>query len=681
MRIGSSLSMGRHAMDAHRARTLDRPKAVRGAKRAPLMTDAQLGLAAIKGAFSKALPVFVEPQLATLSRDIPEGDEWYFETKYDGYRMLARIEDGKVTIFSRNGKDWTAAFAHLVRALNRLPIKSAWLDGEVVVLARNGISSFQALQNSISEVDTSAMQYYLFDIPYANGFDLKNASLAARKALLEKILKGQGAPLHLSGHVDGHGAEVFKQACAHGLEGIIAKDSTSTYATKRSRSWLKLKCNKRQELVIGGYTDPEGSRSGFGALLLGVYEKNSRLRYCGKVGTGFNEKLLASLKKRMDGLLQDEPAFDNPPKGADARRCHWVKPELVAEIEFTEWTREGTLRHPSFQGLREDKDASLVVREMPVQLEKKERLTAAPKPKTSGNDSIAGIALTRPEKILYPDSDVTKSDLAHYYESVEEHIVPHLTGRPLTLFRCPNGWQKACFFQKAADPSARSVLEPVTVQTSEGKQEYMTADSLAAIIKLVQMSVMEIHPWGSTRKTLDKPDRLIFDLDPDDAVKWDKIAEAAKLLKTILDELGLKSFLKTTGGKGLHVVVPIRTTVSWDEAKGFTRTVAELLARTFPDRFIATMSKAQRKNRIFIDYLRNAEGATAIGTFCARARFGAPVSTPIRWEELKTDVRHEYFNIQNVPERLKTIKDPWEGFFEMRQTLTKAMMKRMEQNK
>lgn len=670
-------------MDAHKARTLPRPKVARSVKKTSvLLSKADLGLAGIKWAARKSIPVFINPQLATLTDEAPPGEDWYFETKYDGYRMLARIEGAKVSIFSRNGKDWTNAFAHLVKALKQLPIQNAWLDGEVVVLTREGVSSFQALQNSISEIDTSAMQYYLFDIPYVNDFDLRGTALKARKEVLARILKDQSPPLHFSGHVVGQGEEAFKQACIHGLEGVIAKDATSTYTSKRSQSWLKLKCSKRQELVIGGYTDPEGTRTGFGALLLGVYEKDGQLRYCGKVGTGFNDKLLSSLKKRMDKLIQDKPAFSNPPRGADARRCHWLKPELVGEIEFTEWTRDGTLRHPSFQGLREDKDAKVVVREVAIHAAKKPvakaKKVAQSKP-PEATDNVAGIKLTHPDKILYPDSDVTKSDLAQYYEAVRDYIVPHLAGRPLTLYRCPNGWQKACFFQKAADPSARSVLKPVTVQTSEGKQEYMTADSLAAIIKLVQMSVMEIHPWGSTRKALDKPDRLIFDLDPDDEVKWPKIVEAAGLLRTILEELDLKCFLKTTGGKGLHIVVPIRPTVSWDDAKGFTRSVAELLARTFPDRFLATMSKAQRKNKIFIDYLRNAEGATAIGTYCARARFGAPVSTPITWDELKTEVRHEHFNIKNVPARLAG-KNPWEGFFEVRQSLTKAMIKRIAEN-
>lgn len=680
---GGALIMGRHAMDAHKARTLPRPKLARNVKKTNrLLTQTELEVNAVKGSGPRAIPAVIEPQLATLTDEVPEGQDWYFETKYDGYRMLARIEGAKVSIFSRNGKDWTNAFAHLVKALKQLPIKNAWLDGEVVVLNREGVSSFQALQNSLSEVDTSAMQYYLFDIPYINDSDLRGASLKDRKIILARILKDHSPPLHFSGHVVGQGKEAFRQACIHGLEGIIAKDAASTYAPKRSQSWLKLKCTKRQELVIGGYTDPEGSRTGFGALLLGVYEKDGKLRYCGKVGTGFNDKVLISLKKRMDNLLQDKPTFSNPPKGSDARRCHWLKPELIAEIEFTEWTRDGTLRHPSFQGLREDKDAKVVVKEEAIHAPK--RAGAKPKKVVAENatqftDNIAGIKLTHPDKMLYPDSDMTKSDLAQYYEAVQEYIVPHLTGRPLTLYRCPNGWQKACFFQKAADPSARAVLKPVTVETSEGKQEYMTADSLAAIIKLVQMSVMEIHPWGSTRKVLERPDRLIFDLDPDDAVKWPKIVEAAGLLRTILEELELKCFLKTTGGKGLHIVVPIRPTVTWDEAKSFTKSVAELLARTFPDRFLATMSKAQRKNKIFIDYLRNAEGATAIGTYCARARFGAPVSTPITWDELNTEVRHEYFNIKNVPERLQR-KDPWKDFFEVKQSLTKAMIKRIAEN-
>jgi bifunctional non-homologous end joining protein LigD len=440
---------------------------------------------------------------------------------------------------------------------------------------------------------------------------------------------------------------------------------------------------KRQEMVIGGFTDPEGSRHGFGALLLGVYDPEGRLAYSGRVGTGFDDATLVSLARTLAPLERKQSPFHNPPSGAEARGVHWVKPELVAEVSFTEWTDDGTLRHPSFEGLRKDKPAKDVVREMPASDHKRSAKQAVPRgvplasPRAAtGAHVVAGIQLSNPDKLLYPEAKLSKEKLADYYAAVGEWMLPHLHDRPLTLVRCPNGWDKPCFYQKNADDSVSEMLARVKIPGSDGgSSTYMMANSVSAIIALVQMGVLEIHPWGSRAKHLGKPDRLIFDFDPEDSVTWKEVKDAVLVLRTLLEKIGLTPFLKTTGGKGLHVVVPIRPTVGWEDAKGFTKAVAELLERTFPDRFTAKMLKVSRKRRIFVDYLRNAEGATAVGAYSTRARANAPVSVPIGWDELSRDLRYDHFNVANVPKRLQKLKrDPWRDLEKSAVTLDKTIM-------
>jgi bifunctional non-homologous end joining protein LigD len=417
------------------------------------------------------------------------------------------------------------------------------------------------------------------------------------------------------------------------------------------------------------------------------------------------------MHKRLQALEVKQPAFSNPPRGYEAKGAHWIKPDLVAEIEFTEWTNDGTLRHPSFQGLREDKKATDVVREKPTPTEEaikepapEQEKAAAPKKrarksevqapsskKTAANDKtaktqtasddaniVAGIKLSNPTKLLYPEAGITKRDLAVFYESISDWILPHLRNRPLTLVRCPNGWEKTCFFQKHPDEKVDSALERVTVQESNGPTLYMMANTVSALVALVQMGALELHPFGSSAPKLQCPDRIIFDFDPDDSVSWDTLVESVHLLKTLLEELGLKTFIKTTGGKGLHVVVPIRPSFGWDEIKNFTKAIAELLVKSFPERFVAVMTKSKRTGKIFVDYLRNADGATAVSAYSLRARAHAPVATPISWDELEHDIRRDYFNAKNIPQRLKTLeKDPWSGFFDLDQAVTKAMLKKV----
>ncbi len=696
-------------------------KAGRVRKRKPVADVAK-----VDGARKASMPDLIEPQLATLVDDPPDGDEWIHEIKYDGYRMLCRIEDGACAMFSRNGKEWTAKFPTIAAAAARLAVRSAWIDGEVVAPDESGRTSFQALQNALSRPETTPLAYYAFDLPYLDGYDLTDVPLVERKRVLQSLIGARTGLLRFSSHYAGNGPKVFGEACRIGVEGIVSKLADSPYRSTRSRSWIKVKCAKRQEFVIGGYTDPQGSRSGFGALLLGVYEGKGELRYCGKVGTGFDEATLADVIAKLRRLQTDKPAFTNPPKGAEARRAHWVEPKLVAEISFTEWTNDATLRHPVFQGLREDKRAADVVRETPADTDVVEaevgtrsstpaakrrpsanrstasanrsttsakrstasanrstasanRSTASAKRSTASADpdTVAGVPISNASKPMYPEAGLAKIDLARYYEAVGEWMLAHLRGRPLTLVRCPNGWQK-CFYWKHATDRDSSPIDQVMIEESGGAKPYMVANSVAAIVALLQAGVLELHPWGSRTDHLDRPDRIIFDFDPDEQIAWSHVTDAVAVLRALLAEIGLEGFLKTTGGKGLHVVIPIQPTLGWEAIKGFTKAIAELLVRTFPDRFIATATKRAREGKIFVDYLRNAEGSTAIAPYSLRAKSNAPVAMPIGWDEIARDLRFDHFNAKNVPALVaKRKSDPWRDFFGSRQTITGAMMRRV----
>jgi bifunctional non-homologous end joining protein LigD len=674
------------------------------------------------GAVKAPIPTYIAPVLATLAGKAPTGDDWISEVKYDGYRMVCRIERGRAKLYSRNNKEWTETFAGVARDLGTLPVKTAWLDGEVVVLDAKGRSSFQALQNALKQESTTPLTFFAFDLMYLDGYDLRNVALAERKRLLRQVIGDGTVVTKVGPEVRGGGPNFFQQACTLGLEGAIFKKLDSLYTPGvRSPSWLKVKCISRQEMVVGGYTDPQGSRSGFGALLLGHYD-GALLRYAGKVGTGFDDETLKALTPQLKSREQKLPPFVNPPAGYAAKGVHWIRPELVAEIAFTEWSKDGALRHPSFQGLRADKKARDVVREYPAEaIETPKQKIAkgaakpakrkvvkvadkASKPKTgrtavkaakpkvartvvrapkrarrvdAGPDVVAGIPVSHATKLYFPEADISKGDLARFYASIAPHLLPHLAGRPLSLVRCPDGWTGKTFYQKHAEASVSPAVARVEVPEGKGTATYMGADTAEALVALVQWGVIEMHPWGSRVPRLDRPDRLVFDFDPDEKLSWTALVDGVRVFRTLLGELKLKGFLKTTGGKGLHVVLPIAKTISWASAKSFTKSVADFMVTTFPDRFTATMSKEQRKGRIFIDYLRNTEGATAVAAFVVRARANAPVSTPIAWVELSKDVRFDYFNVSTLPKRLKELKsDPWADFFETRQTITAKLLER-----
>jgi bifunctional non-homologous end joining protein LigD len=641
-------------------------------------------LATIEGARKSPIPDLVDAQLATSTKSPPTGASWVHEIKYDGYRMLCRIVDGDVRMMSRSAKDWTADFPSVTRSLARLPVESAWLDGEVVVVDAEGRSDFQALQNALSGTNGTALTYVAFDLLYLDGFDLRGVALAERKRILKQLASAAPANIKYSEHFSAPGDAFLANVRALGLEGMVSKRADLRYQPGRGAAWRKVKCERSQEMVIGGFTDPEGSRQGFGALMLGVYETDGRLAYAGKVGTGFNEQSLASLHAALEKLVQKASPFHNPPTGAEARRAHFVTPVLVADVAFTEWTADGTLRHPKFLRLRTDKPAAAVVREEQADddgarhADEPRAKATARSAKARANDDrnvVAGVALTNPDKLLYAEAKLTKRDLALYYAAVGERMLPHLLGRPLTLVRCPNGWDQKCFYQKnVADGVPESISRIKVASGDDGDSIYMMAESVTAIVALLQLGVLEIHPWGSRKKALGLPDRLIFDLDPDESLPWESVRQAVLVVKTLLETIGLVPFLKTTGGKGLHVVVPVEPSVNWDQAKGFTKAIAELLETTFPDRFTSKLLKVSRRDRIFIDYLRNAEGSTAVAAYSLRAKANAPVSLPIGWEELADDVRFAHFDARNVPKRLAKTEDPWRRLADSERPLTTALM-------
>ena len=652
-----------------------------GVRKTKPKASARPDAAAIEGARRASFPRERRPQLATLVSEPPPGDGFIHEAKLDGYRLFAEVRAGKVKLWTRGEQDWTDQFPVIAEHL-RVP---AWghvlLDGEVVAFDERGISRFQRLQNARSGRPAAPdLTYVVFDLLHLDGYDLTNAPLLARKAALSQLITSMGADaasVRFSEHVVGSGAEFFREACQLGLEGIVSKRVDAPYRSVRSQAWLKCKCLRRQEVVIGGYTDPGGSRSGLGALLVGLHDDDGKLHFVGKVGTGFSERSLMELEARLSKLATKTPPFVDPPRGAAARGVHWVRPELLAEVAFSEVTTDGKLRHPSFQGLRDDKTATQIRLEqsvvpLPAGDASDEENGAVSPTASSRAPSTASlrlpIPLTHPERVLYPDQDLTKRDLAEYYLQIAEWILPHVSDRLLTLVRCPAGQGTPCFYQKHAKDGFSSA---VSSHALEGDDEpYVYVQDVDGLVSLVQVGVLEIHTWGSTLEHLETPDRLIFDLDPDPELEWARVVEGALDVRDELLAIGLQSFVKTTGGKGLHVTVPLVPDSDWTAIKAFCKAIAAKLARQKPRRYVSTMAKDKRTGKVFIDYLRNARGATAVVPYSTRARPGAPVATPITWGELERDVRGA-FTLASVVERLtKQRMDPWPGFFDLRQTIT-----------
>lgn len=786
------------------------------------------------------MPRTLRPQLATLVDAPPPGKDWLYEAKFDGYRVLIRIDRGAasrpIAVYTREGLDWSAKFAAQLDALARLPVDRGWLDGEAVVLDRAGVPDFQALQNALGAGRSNDVTLFLFDVPFLNGFDLRGVPLERRRALLAALVAAHASDvLRYSESLAFEAADLLTGACDAGLEGLIGKRRDGRYVEGRSRSWIKLKCRRRQEFVIGGYTEPAGRRSGFGALLLGVYarapgdegERRTRgaaetrderrrasrtsrtsrtsrapdagaarvpqarplaLRYVGRVGTGFGERTLRALARTLREHETGRMPFADVPRERSGTPVHWVKPVLVAECEFAEWTGDGIVRQASFVGLREDKPARTIVREQPQSMETEamnehadehtdehtdaraerrtggrtrrkardggardapplarhpkrgdagssarkgardgeagKRAAAGSSPSSSPSSStspsisasgrtrgggrsasrdragdadeganedandhapreragapkVAGVRVSHPGRVIDPHTGTRKLDLVEYWEWIAPWLLPHLKGRPVSLVRAPADIGGELFFQKHADKleipnvALHAGLDP-------GHEALITIDDVKGLVGAAQMGTIELHTWNAHVSNIEKPDRAVFDLDPDPSLDWRAVIEAAQLTRALLDELGLVSFCKTSGGKGLHVVVPLARHAGWDDVKAFAHAVARHMAATLPERFTATMGPRNRKGKIFVDYLRNNRGASTIAAYSVRARPGLGVSVPIAWDELPDTTGAAQWTLANLHERLDALKhDPWRAYAHVRQRVTAALRKRL----
>ncbi|MBK1870322.1 DNA ligase D [Taklimakanibacter albus] len=615
----------------------------------------------LKGARKSILPVFVEPALAEERDGPPQGKGWLHEIKHDGYRMQARLDGGKVKLLTRTGLDWTKRFPTIAKALAQLPVSSALLDGEIVAQEDSGISTFTALQTDLKSGRRDRLVYFMFDLLYCEGVNLAGVALADRKAALEEILRAVpgSLPLRYSAHMDeGDSRTIFAHACQMGLEGLLSKRADAPYRSGRGDSWIKSKCALGQEFVIIGYVPSTTSRQAVGSLVLGFYD-GKELVHAGRAGTGFTDETALALRSGLATIETEQPKFKRPVDKQSLQNVRWVEPRLVADIQFRGWSPDKLLRQAAFKGLREDKAPKDVKLEIPQEQTNR-----------GGKTVTSDVKLTHPDRILWPEDGITKQGLAEFYTDIAEWILPHITGRVLSLVRCPGGVGKSCFYAKHIWDGADKSLLPVDI----GEAEPMLAiRDLDGLIALVQANVLEIHPWGSRVETLEKPDRIIFDLDPGEDVAWEEVIEGAFEVRERLKKLRLESFVKTTGGKGLHVVAPISPAADWDRAKDFTRKLAEAMATDTPRKYLAVMTKARRKGRIFVDYLRNGRGATAVAAYSTRARKGAAVSVPLTWSELETGIRANHFSIDNLRQRLShRRRDAWAGFFELKQKLPKA---------
>ncbi|WP_460126405.1 DNA ligase D [Pseudomonas sp. S2_C03] len=679
-------------IEPKKARTAAKPKPV---KKPASKVAAKTQSAKLTGAHKAKLPESFKPELATLVETAPEG-EWSYEIKFDGYRIMARIDHGEVKLFTRNGHDWTHKLPNQAEALAALQLESAWLDGEMVVANEQGVPDFQALQNAFDSAHSENILYYLFDMPYLNGVDLREVPVEERRVALATVLKTAKDPLLRFSEAFAEAPDaLLNSACQMQMEGLIGKRLGSPYVSRRSSDWIKLKCKHRQEFVVVGYTDPKGARSGFGALLLGLHDKDSgELRYAGKVGTGFNEATLMRIYEQLKPLQARKASVVNPPSGFDAKGVHWLKPTLLAEVAFAEMTKEGSVRHAVFHGLRNDKPAKAITEERPTVVtkaakEKPAGKKASPTRKAAEKvvpaPSQLGLAqgkvrITHPDRVIDAASGTTKMQLAEYYASVAKWILPQLKDRPVALVRAPDGIAGELFFQKNAEKLA---IPGITVLDKElTGQPIMIVNNAEALIGAVQMSTVELHTWNATSTNLDKPDRFVLDLDPDPALPWKSMVEATHLTLSVLDELGLKAFLKTSGGKGVHIVVPITRKFGWDEVKDFSHAIVSHIAKLLPERFSAVSGPKNRVGRIFIDYLRNGLGATTICAYAARTREGLPVSVPIFREEVAELKGGNQWNIHNVHQRLTEVgDDPWAQLSKTRQSITAEMRRRVGMKK
>jgi bifunctional non-homologous end joining protein LigD len=701
-----------------------------------------------EGAVPADLPATFQPQLATLVDGPPsDSSDWVYEIKFDGYRMLARIEGKTVTLFTRNGNDWTHKLKPLAQTIQALSWPDGWYDGEITVLNARGVPDFQSLQNAFDKAATKDIVFYLFDVPYCDGHDLRSVPLTARRAYLQSLFT-EDTPdaMRYSDTFDAPPVDVVASACQLGLEGVIGKRKSSTYVSRRSRDWIKLKCSKRQEFVIGGYTDPQGARTGFGSLMLGVHDEDGKLQYAGNVGTGFNDKTLTEVTRRLEALATRTRPFATI-TGID-RKAHWVEPTLLAEVSFGEWTGDGRIRHAVFHGLRSDKPAKAIIREAPsappepdtseategdttedtmtavkTTSAKKATKTAvktaaartegdtATSRKTAAKKAVAtratamkatateeakaprkaarkaagasasneaaelpaGLKISHPDRVIDASTGITKLDVIKYYAQVAPLILEHLADRPVSLVRAPEGIGGELFFQKHMEAAKMAGVTLLPKALDPGHAPLMEITTAAGLLSAAQMNVLEFHTWNGTKQAIAKPDRMTFDLDPGDGVGWPAMQEAAHVVRAMLEQLEIACFVKTSGGKGLHVVVPLQRRYDWDTVKDFSQAIVQHLAKTLPKRFSAKSGPKNRVGKIFVDYLRNGFGATTVSAWSLRSRPGLGVSVPLRWDEVNTLESSSQWNLQNIQTRLEEGNDPWADYAASGQSITQGM--------
>jgi bifunctional non-homologous end joining protein LigD len=641
-----------------------------------------------KGAKAESLPKFIAPQLASASEQPPTGKDWLHELKLDGYRMQARLEGGKVQLLTRSGLDWTHRMRSLATSLEQLSAKAALLDGEVIVLDERGISSFAALQAAFQEGAKHALHYYAFDMLHLDGYSVRSLPLTERKTMLADLIEGlDDDAIRISEHVRDEKAAIFDEVCRHGAEGVVSKRADSVYLSGRSASWVKVKCGLRQEFVIGGFTLPSKGGKGIGALLLGYYQ-DGKLIYAGRAGTGFTQKSQAQIRERLESIRSDTNPFLSV-NTAERRGALWVKPQLVAEVAFSTWTADNLIRQASFKGLREDKPAGEVVRERPVGIANargargtaKGRSDEAPDAKAYASPALP--RLTHPDKVIDRESGLTKEQLVTYYAEAASHILPHIADRPLSIVRCPSGTAAKCFFQKHVKPGLPKGISSVEiVDRKSGKPEpYITLSDAAVIPELGQLNVLELHPWGAPASDFEHPDRIIFDLDPDASIEWKTLAATASEVRARLKKLGLESFLKSTGGKGLHIVAPIQSEHDWPTVKEFAHDFVLSMEAENPSLYITKMTKSARPGRIYLDYLRNERGATAVAPYSPRSRNGVPVSVPMAWSELKANAPPRCLVAKFDEWRKRLAHDPWAELPKTKQRLTQKAIAAVNRKK
>ncbi|HEX3928216.1 MAG TPA: DNA ligase D [Gemmatimonadales bacterium] len=596
---------------------------------------------------------FIPPQLASLVTEVPGGAGWRHEIKYDGYRLQAHVASGAVRLLTRTGLDWTAKFPAIADGFHSLPVRSAILDGEAVALDAEGRSRFQLLQGALDGTARVPLVYFVFDLLALNGKDLRGESLDARQKMLRGLLGRRRGAVQFSASIAGRGDEILGAACKLGLEGVVSKRRDLPYTSGRGRGWVKTKCGGRQDFLVAGFTPPRGSREHIGSLLLAVRDAGDVLRYAGRVGTGMSAAMLADLHRRLLPLTRATPPVTPTPKGTPAGTI-WVDPVVIVEVGFSEWTADGRLRHPALVGIRTDRD-----------------------PADAGGEEImtdAGSTLTHPDRVIYTRPTIRKRDVAAYYERIAPLILPHVVGRPVSIVRCPEGMAGECFFQKHWSGKLPPGLGTVSITEKNGTREYLVVNNAAGLVSLVQFGALELHLWSVRADNVEAPDRVVFDLDPGDGVPWSRVRDAARDVRGVLQHLGLESWIKLTGGKGVHVVVPIARRGTWEEVSSFARALAEYMAARDPAQYVSRMAKAERGGKIFIDWLRNTRGATWIAPWSTRARAGGAVSAPLPWTRLAATRAANQVTLVSLMKGRRPA-DPWAAMLTTRQRLVPAMTK------